>query len=318
VPAALAICLACIGLATVSAQQVGAPSGSGPYPAIAESRAELPRHTVYRPVEMPRTSMPLYVWGNGGCSANGLAHAAYLRQIASLGYVIVALGTPGGATGGAPAGAARGATGAPAARGAGASPADNGADPTEASQMIEAIEWAERETARDGSPFSRRIDVTKIAVGGHSCGGLQALSVSHDPRIDTTLVLDSGIYNQPGTGRSRIKVEKSQLTRLHSPVLYLLGGPSDIAYPNATDDVARIDRVPVFFGSLPVGHGGTFAAPDGGDWAKVSGRWLDWQLKSDADAGLDFAGPDCRLCKDTRWEVVQKQLPAPPAAPRTR
>ena len=29
----------------------------------------------------------------GGCSANGLAHAAYLRQIASQGYVIVALGT---------------------------------------------------------------------------------------------------------------------------------------------------------------------------------------------------------------------------------
>ena len=250
-----------------------------------------------------------------------------ISVIASLGYVIVALGTPGGATGGAPGGAApgaarggggAGAAGAPAARGAGAAPPDNGADPTEASQMIEAIEWAERETARDGSPFYRRIDVTKIAVGGHSCGGLQALSVSHDPRIDTTLVLDSGIYNQPGTGRSRIKVEKSQLSRLHSAVLYLLGGPSDIAYPNATDDVARIDRVPVFFGSLPVGHGGTFSAPDGGDWAKVSGRWLDWQLKGDADASRDFAGTDCRLCTDSRWTVVQKQLPSPTGSPRPR
>ena len=287
---ALAMGLACIGLATVSAQQAGAPSGSGPYPAIAESRAELPRHTVYRPLELPRASMPLYVWGNGGCSANGLAHAAYLRQIASQGYVIVALGTAGGAA---------------------AAPADSTSDPTQASQMIEAIEWAERETAREGSAFYRRIDVTKIAVGGHSCGGLQALSVSHDPRIDTTLVLDSGIYNQPGTGRSRIQVEKSQLTRLHGAILYLLGGPSDIAYPNASDDVARIERVPVFFGSLPVGHGGTFSAPDGGDWAKVSARWLDWQLKADADASRDFAGRDCRLCTDSRWTVVQKQLPAP-------
>jgi hypothetical protein len=77
--AALATCLAFIGLATVSAQQVGAPSGTGPYPAIAESRPELPSHTVYRPVEWPRESLPLYVWGNGGCSSNGLAHAAYLR-----------------------------------------------------------------------------------------------------------------------------------------------------------------------------------------------------------------------------------------------
>lgn len=294
---ALVMCLACIALAHLSAQQVGAPSGTGPYPAIAESRAELPHHTVYRPVESPREPMPLYVWGNGGCSANGLAHAAYLRQIASHGYVIVALGTPAGAA---------------------AAPADSTTDPTQASQMIEAIEWAERETARQASAFYRRIDATKIAVGGHSCGGLQALSVSNDPRIDTTLVLDSGIYNQPGTGRSRIQVEKSQLTRLHGPVLYLLGGPSDIAYQNATDDVARIDRVPVFFGSLPVGHGGTFSAPDGGDWAKVSARWLDWQLKANADAGRDFAGGDCRLCTDVRWTVVQKQMPAPTASGAAR
>ena len=287
---ALTICLAWISLAPVSAQQVGAPSGTGPSPAIAESRAELPRHTVYRPMQLPLAALPLYVWGNGGCSSNGLAHAAYLRQIASRGYVIVALGVPGG--------------GAQA-------PADGSADATQANQMIEAIEWAERETARDGGPFHRRIDVTRIAVGGHSCGGLQALAVSNDPRIDTTLVLNSGIYNVPGSGRSRVQVDKSQLTRLHGPLLYLTGGPSDIAHPNATDDVARIDRAPVFFGSLPVGHGGTFSAPDGGEWARVSARWLDWQLKADADASRDFAGKDCRLCADTRWTVLQKQLPVP-------
>lgn len=290
---ALVTFLACISLAPVSAQQVGASSGSGPYPAIAESRAELPRHTVYRPVEWPGAALPLYVWGNGGCSSNGLAHAAYLRQIVSHGYVIVALGTPGG--GAAP-------------------PADANTDATQASQMIEAIEWAERETAREGGPFHRRIDVTRIAVGGHSCGGLQALAVSHDPRIDTTLVLNSGIYNVPGSGRSRVQVDKTQLTRLHAPALYLTGGPSDVAHPNATDDVARIDRVPVFFGVLPVGHGGTFSAPDGGEWATVTTRWLDWQLKADADASRDFAGKDCRLCTDTRWTVEQKQLP-PPTVP---
>ncbi len=59
---ALAMTLACIGLAPVFAQQVGTPSGTGPYPAIAESRAELPRHTVYRPVELPPAALPLYVF----------------------------------------------------------------------------------------------------------------------------------------------------------------------------------------------------------------------------------------------------------------
>ena len=44
--------------------------------------------------------------------------------------------------------------------------------------MLEAIDWATRENARVGSAFPGHIDVSHIAVGGHSCGGLQALSVS--------------------------------------------------------------------------------------------------------------------------------------------
>ena len=277
------------GTYVASAESIGEPGGSGPFPATAEVRADLSGFTVYRPVKFPENPMPLFVWGNGGCSNNGLAHSAYLRQIASHGFFVVSLGTPAGAQSPAPA----------------AAPDQ---DPTQAGQMIEAIDWATREAARQGSDLYRRIDLTRIAVGGHSCGGLQALAVSHDPRIKTTLVLDSGIYNIPG-GRSHVNVDKSQLARLHGPMLYLIGGPSDIAYPNASDDVARIEKVPVFFANLPVGHGGTFASPNGGEWATVSTQWLEWQLKSNADASRDFAGAECRLCKDGRWTIVQKQMP---------
>lgn len=58
---------------------IGEPSGTGPFPAAAESRSELPGHTVYRPVDWPRDPLPLFVWGNGGRSNNGLAHAALSR-----------------------------------------------------------------------------------------------------------------------------------------------------------------------------------------------------------------------------------------------
>jgi hypothetical protein len=189
-----------------AAATIGQPSGTGAWQAVAESRTELPAHTLYRPLRWPATPVPLFVWGNGGCSANGLAHAAYLR-----------------------------------------------------------------ENARADGEFRNRIDLTRVAVGGHSCGGLQALAVSHDPRIDTTLVLNSGIYIRPG-GRSGVAIDKTQLTRLHAPVLYLTGGPGDVAHENALDDFAKQERVPVFLGVLPVGHGGTFSAPDGGDWARVSLR----------------------------------------------
>jgi putative CocE/NonD family hydrolase len=286
------------------------PGGSGPFPAAATTTPQLPQHTLYHPVQLPRQALPLYVWGNGGCSDNGLSHARYLREIASRGYFVIALGAPRPST---PPGAAAGGPGAlpPAQR-----PPAPGAssDPTQPAQMIEAIEWATRENAREGSPFQGRIDVSRIAVGGHSCGGLQALAVSHDPRIRTTLVLASGIYIRPG-GRSGVQIDKSQLGRLHAPLLYITGGPEDIAHVNATDDVERIDNLPVFFGSLPVGHGGTFSQPDGGEWARVSTRWLDWQLKGDADASWDFSGNSCRLCADGNWTVVRKNLP-PPQGPR--
>jgi hypothetical protein len=246
------------------------------------------------------------VWGNGGCSANGFSHRAYLTEIASQGYLVVALGAPDTSRQPGPAAAPP----APdAARGAPAQPSQ---DPTTPAQMMEAIEWATRENARADGEFRNHIDLKRVAVGGHSCGGLQALAVSHDPRIRTTLVLDSGIYIRPG-GRSGVAIDKTQLARLHSPVLYLTGGPSDIAHENALDDFARLERVPVMVASLPVGHGGTFAQPNGGDWARVTTRWLDWQLKNDADAALDFSGSACRLCTDSRWTVQQKRLPTPAA-----
>jgi hypothetical protein len=310
------------------AATVGEPSGTGPSPAMAESRPDLPNHTIYRPQRWPATPVPVYLWGNGGCSDNGLSHAAYLRQIASNGYLVIALGAPrqqaprAAAAPAGPGGPPRaGATappagtpppGAPPPRaGAGGPPA--GTDPTTPAQLLEGLDWATRENARADSDLRGHLDLSRVAAGGHSCGGLQALAISHDPRIDTTLVLDSGIYIRPG-GRSGVAIDKTQLTKLHGPVFYLTGGPSDIAHENALDDFAKLDKVPVFLASLPVGHGGTFSAPDGGDWARVTTRWLDWQLKRDADAGRDFAGASCRLCTDSRWTVMQKNL-SPPTGP---
>ncbi|HYP79255.1 MAG TPA: CocE/NonD family hydrolase, partial [Steroidobacteraceae bacterium] len=251
-------------------------------------------------------ALPLFVWGNGACRDNGLAYGAFLRQIASHGYFVISVGVPRAERPPEPAPAA-----APASPAAPA-PVRNTPDETQAAQLTEAIDWAERENARQGGPFAGLIDVKQVAVGGHSCGGLQAIAVSADARVKTTLVLDSGIYNTAAVGRSGLSVPKSHLDTLHAPMLYLVGGTQDIAYANTVDDVRRIGHLPVFLGSLPVGHSGTFwSQPDGGDWARVATRWLDWRLKDDADASWDFAGPACRLCMDARWTVTQKRLGMP-------
>jgi len=103
--------------------------------------------------------------------------------------------------------------------------------------------------------------------------------------------------------------EKSLLETLHTPTLYILGGETDIAYANGTDDFKRIDKQPAFLGNvLNVGHGGTYWEPNGGKAAAAVVAWLDWQLRADRKAARMFVGKDCGLCIDPAWSVEKKRI----------
>ena len=260
-------------------------------------------NTVYRPKTLPDHALPLLLWGNGACSDNGLMHGAFLRQIASHGYIIVAAGH---ARDESPLRAPKPLTppGTPA-------PPPPNIDlskfkpVTTPDQLIAGLDWAARETVRPGSPFYGKIDLSRVAVAGHSCGGLQAMAVAADPRIDTVLIFDSGVF----TGPTSMVVGKDALGRIHTPMIYVMGGPTDIAHANALDDYARLGAVPVFFADYPVGHDGTFwTEPDGGHWAQVAVAWLDWRLKGDAAASGEFVGHSCGLCGDHNWTVMKKGI----------
>ncbi|MEY3661115.1 MAG: hypothetical protein RLZZ169_1941, partial [Pseudomonadota bacterium] len=165
--------------------------------------------------------------------------------------------------------------------------------------------WAYAMNELSSSELHGHLDMTRMAVAGHSCGGLQSIKYAADPRIKTAMIFDSGVYNVPG-GMSRVKVGKFDLHAIHGPIAYITGGPTDQAHPNAMDDAARIKHVPVFLGWLPVGHGGTFSQPNGGDWAKIAVHWLDWQLKGQAEAGQWFRGERCGYCTQGGWTVEFK------------
>lgn len=297
---------------------IGPPAGTGKWPAVAESREDLRAHTLYHPQQMPETPLPVLIWGNGGCADNGLSHSIFLREVASHGYFIIALGYPRSEPVVRPANAqapARPPVAPPGAAPPGAAPrrgqigggGELPADPTETdatvvAQMNIALDWATAMNELSSSSLRGHLDMTRVAVAGHSCGGLQTIKFSADPRIKTSMIFDSGVYNVPG-GMSRVKVSKFDLYSVHGPTAYITGGPTDQAHPNAMDDAGRIKHVPVFLGWLPVGHGGTFSQPNGGDWASIAVKWLDWQLKADAGAGKWFVGDDCGYCKDARWRV---------------
>ncbi len=267
---AAAVVPLCAGIVTLSMPQAAAAAGgSGPYPADYETSGGLPNHTIYRPDTLPSEKMPIFVWGNGGCSANGLSQQNFLREIASHGFLAIASGAP------------------------------YGSGSTNAQMLTQSIDWAVSENSRQGSKYYDRLDTSKIAVGGWSCGGLEAYAVSNDPRITTTTIFSSGLLND---------ADDYQLYRLTKPIAYFIGGPSDIAYPNAIDDWGKLPAgLPAFMGNLNVGHGGTYDQPNGGEFGRVAVLYLKWRLKGDISAGTNFVGPDCGLCH-TEWQVQQKNL----------
>jgi dienelactone hydrolase len=280
-------------------EQIGSPSprGTGPYPAIILTEPTLSTHTIYRPADWRQVGeerLPIVAWGNGGCANVGDSAKSFLLEVASHGYLVIAVGPPGEA----------------ASQGGKSDTKSSGSKGTRSSQLTDALDWASAQNSRRGSDYFGRLNTNKMAVMGHSCGGLQALEVSSDPRITTSVILDSGIlsgpppFPMPGVTTS----DKSELTKLHAPLIYIIGGPTDIAYANAMDDVAHIEHVAVFVGSLNVGHRGTFAQANGGAFAAVATAWLQWQLKHDSTAAKMFLGAQCGLCVDPVWTIQKKRI----------
>jgi hypothetical protein len=304
------------------------PTGSGPYSAIIEGDPGLASHTLYRPANLApfsqNNSLPVVAWGNGGCANSSQFYAPFLAEIASRGFLVVAIGPY------APAAAAD-------------SGGMGGGGGTKSSQLLDALDWATAENKRQDSKYFQKLDPSKFAVLGHSCGGLQALEVSADPRVTTTLIMDSGVVipgampkagmppgGAPKAGAPKagmpagappgaapkmpamggaMSIGKEFLQKLHSPVIYINGGETDIAYANGMDDFAKIDKVPVGMANLDVGHGGTYNQPNGGEFGRVAVAWLQWQLKKDETAGTLFSGPSCGLCKDEKWKFEKKMIP---------
>jgi hypothetical protein len=287
--------------ATEAFQKVPDTVGTGKYPAIKQMLPSLPNHVIYQPKNLSALGadkLGVVAWGNGGCSADGASQRLHLEEIASHGYLLIAPGTILSGPGTTPQ--------APPPMPPAGEPRAVPPPATHTDSLVQAIDWALAENSRKGSPFYHRINPAWIAVSGYSCGGLQALQVAADPRVRTVVIHSSGIFSPGAAPNAEMDIGKATLDKIHTSVIYVLGGPKDIAYLNGMDDFKRIDKVPAFVANLDVGHGGTFRDPNGGREASVAVSWLDWQLKGDPVAARRFTGAECGLCKDSEWTVERK------------
>jgi predicted alpha/beta-hydrolase family hydrolase len=278
-------------VSTETASRTIEDGGTGPYKALMATDSTLATHTIFRPQDLrpfgKKAKLPIIVWGNGACANSPWEHVNFLSEVASHGFLVIAIGPM-------PAVGQRGGPGGP----------------TQSALLTDAINWAIAQNGDKTSPYYNKLDATKIAASGMSCGGLQALEVAPDPRLTTVMVCNSGILGNPGGGMGGMpRLAKEHLAKLHTPTIYLLGGERDIAYNNGMDDFRRINHVPVFAANLNVGHGGTYSRPHGGDFAIVATAWFQWQLKGDRQAAKMFTGEVCGVAKMEGWKVEKKLIP---------
>lgn len=248
--------------AVARAEQKNPPSGAFGY-AIEHATQTLGNHTIYRPDLSRANNIPIVVWGNGACSNVGTEQADFLLQIASNGYLVIANGGPFG----------------------------SGSNDQHETELVKAINWAVAENSRKCSQYYGKLNVSKIATMGWSCGGGMAHFAAVDPRVTTAVALNSGL----GIYGDRF----NYYPRFHTPVAIFNGDSRDVAYNPGLQEYSEVNNVPFYHANYPQGHGDAYYQDNGGEFGIVATGWLNFMLKDDQSStgrGM-FFGTNCRLCR---------------------
>ncbi len=264
----------------------GAPRAvHGPYDVTAEPAFGSPRHVLYRPEDLRafpyEDTLPVLIWGNGGCAMNSTGYRGFLTTVASHGFVAVATAVIEGEE----------------------TRRANAAD------LKQGLDWVMAENERPESPLHGKISTDRVAVMGTSCGGFMSIELGSDPRVDTIGVFNSGVQAAARDDRSPQAPTPDALAALHGPVLLVNGHTRDFLMDESHDTFELLNHVPTFYGARHnAGHTATVFHPGGGEWANVAVQWLSFVLKTDEKAAEIFVGPSCRLCTSGTWDTDSKRL----------
>ncbi|QDS68885.1 hypothetical protein FKW77_007662 [Venturia effusa] len=262
---------------TLAQKPVEGGLATGPYKSGYYEDSSLPGHTIFAPVSPPADlKLPILIWSNGGCSANGTLFRRSLWEVASYGIYAIAAGSPTG----------KGST-------------SNLGSPQALPQKA-ALKWVD---ANAGQGKYANLDKTRLAAGGQSCGGLESYAIWDHPLVKTI-----GIFN---SGELKGVAIASKVTK---PIFYFLGGPSDVAYKQGEKDYKALPpKTPKWKANLPVGHMATWSQTNSGKFGKAERLWLDWMLRGNEKSSDFFLKGGA---KADGWEVEMAAMDAIPKVTR--
>ena len=325
--------------------------GSGPYKAIMMEEASLTTHTIFRPQDLSKFDkknlLPIIVWGNGGCANSPSGHVNFLNEVASQGFLIVAIGPsnyqqqeaprPGqtgdvprmGQGGGFPGGGMPGGgmppmggmggqrpQGAPGQGGpqGGGMPRMGGGMP---GGMGGGMSMGDPEGLKQALEWAIAQNADKnspyygkLDIDNIAAAGMSCGGLQALHMSDDARIKTILVMNSGYFGTDESEDKASLAKMKQKSVIWILGGSTDIAWENGNDDFKRMSgSMPACLVSLDgIGHGGTYMQPNGGDYAKVAGAWLKWWLKGDKEAGTMFTGNEPGVSKMAGWMIERKNI----------
>jgi predicted dienelactone hydrolase len=190
---------------------------------------------------------PIFTWGCGGGSQPS-QYKDHLTRIASHGFVVEAHVSTGAAT-----------------------------------DFKAPVDWLISENSRMGSQFYQKLNIMKIAAGGHSEGSISTYAFeATDKRLTTTIHVAGGSFDGNG------------YMSMHTPVALIDGDQDTLALTNTETDYMKA-TVPAFL-TVMTGVDHIYAAREG---LPVIVAWLRWWLGDETQRKSMFVGPNCDFCNGT-------------------
>jgi hypothetical protein len=272
---------------------------TGPYQVVMEVDPTLPLHTIYHPADLSvfptKDKLPIIVTSGPGCNFDGDSFRPFYTEIASYGYIVIAVGLP------IPEGAA------------------SAVFFNKDEEVKDAMDWAFAVNKYKVSKYFGKLDTLNVVLMGQSCSGGQQTRLRDDKRITGMIYWNSGfsfLWGRP-VGRSTDGKNTGPLSAVDAlktmtiPIAYFVGD-TDMARQAGTADFEASEKNPTFLGVLKIpgdSHAGTFREKNGGGFGVAGVAWLNWRTKGDQNAAKMFIGNPAGLAKDPNWiELKGKNL----------
>lgn len=162
--------------------------------------------------------------------------------------------------------------------------------------MIAGVTWVIEQNADPSSVLYHRIDTTQIGATGHSQGAMATTRASGDSRITASVPIEGASVQR----------------NLHGPAMFFCGGLDDlVGCDGAQSAIDAVTTLPAMFAEyLSVDHGSwmTFGGTKPSVVESVVIAWMRVHLMGDTALRPWFYGPSCKLCTDSGWTIIQKNM----------